>query len=150
MFPCDQPLPIMQASTPTGPGGHAIDAVMEERLRRRAARQDATHNPLVRERQWLYIGPILAAPLAHIAVSMYRKAHTPLQKRLVLGVGVFGSTVLAVGMRLALMNHAGYAGAPNSQSSAGSRVRVVTEAEKHDIQNPSMFAIMKDALKGFG
>ena len=61
----------------------------------------------MRDRQWIYLGPILAAPMAHIAVTSYRHAKTPLQRRLVLGVGILGSTVFSIGMRLALMDHAG-------------------------------------------
>ena len=60
---------------------------------------------IVRERQWMYLGPIVAAPLAHIAVTLYRSAKTPQQKQLILGVGVIGSTVTTIGMRLYLMAH---------------------------------------------
>jgi hypothetical protein len=54
----------------------------------------------VRERQWMYLRPIAAAPLAHIGVTLYRSSKTPVQKQVVVA-GVVGSTVLAVGMRLA-------------------------------------------------
>jgi len=103
----------------------------------------------VRTRQWVYLGPILAAPLAHMAVSMYRKAKTPMQKRLVIGVGVVGSTCLSLGMRLYLMHHAGYAGAP-SGTEIDSRVKVVDADEKDRILNPGMWDIFREALRGFG
>jgi len=61
----------------------------------------------LRERQWIYLGPIIAAPLAHIAVTSYRYAKTPLQRRFVIGVGVAGTTAFSFVMRLVLMDHAG-------------------------------------------
>lgn len=47
----------------------------------------------VRERQWVYLGPIAAAPLAHIAVSLYQATKSPQHKKIIMGVGVVGSTV---------------------------------------------------------
>jgi len=102
----------------------------------------------VRERQWIYLGPIAAAPIAHICVTLYRDAKTPQAKRLLLGVGVIGSTVATLGMRLYLMNHAGYPGGSNMH--AASRERVVTLDEKKAMENPSVKTIAKEALKGFG
>lgn len=102
----------------------------------------------VRERQWIYLGPIMAAPMAHIAVTLYRSAKTPQQKQWILGVGVIGSTVATVGMRLYLMAHAGYPGGPNYQMA--SREHFVTEDEKQQIENPSAPTILKKAFKGFG
>ncbi|KAL3910064.1 MAG: hypothetical protein SGARI_002301 [Bacillariaceae sp.] len=90
---------------------------------------------MVRERQWIYLGPILAAPLAHIAVTLYQSAKTPAQRRLFLGIGVVGSTV-------------GYPGGPNYH--AANRERVVSKAERKNIQNPNAQTILKEALKGFG
>jgi hypothetical protein len=103
--------------------------------------------PKVRERQWIYLGPIMAAPIAHIAVTLYRSAKTPLQKQWILGVGVIGSTVATVGMRLYLMEHAGYPGGPNYQMA--SREHSVTEDEKRQMENPNAHTILKKAFKGF-
>mmetsp|Transcript_21015 Transcript_21015/g.33821 ORF Transcript_21015/g.33821 Transcript_21015/m.33821 type:complete len:117 (-) Transcript_21015:195-545(-) len=100
----------------------------------------------VRERQWIYLGPIAAAPLAHIFVTLYRSATTPLQKRLVVG-GVVASTAMAVGMRMVLMVHAGYPGGPNSQMVE--RERVVTLQEKKKMEEASTLEIAKGAAKGF-
>eukprot|EP00934_Nitzschia_sp_Nitz4_P001503 Nitzschia sp. Nitz4//scaffold109_size72162//53651//54019//NITZ4_005854-RA/size72162-processed-gene-0.19-mRNA-1//1//CDS//3329532787//1503//frame0 len=102
---------------------------------------------IVRERQWMYLGPIAAAPLAHICVTLYRDAKTPLQKRMVIG-GVIGSTFLAVGMRLVLMAHAGYPGGPNSQMAE--RERVVTSQQKYEIENAKVSEIAREAARGFG
>lgn len=102
----------------------------------------------VRERQWIYLGPILAAPVAHIAVTLYRSAKTPLQKRWILGVGVVGSTFATVGMRLYLMAHAGYPGGPNNHMIG--REKIVTQEEKKMIENPTAATIIKEAFRGFG
>lgn len=95
----------------------------------------------------MYLGPIAAAPLAHIGVTLYRSAKTPFQKQVVIG-GVIGSTVLAVGMRLVLMAHAGYPGGPNSQMAE--RERWVTAKEKQEIENARILEIAKGAARGFG
>jgi hypothetical protein len=100
----------------------------------------------VRERQWIYLGPIMAAPIAHIAVTLYRSAKTPQKKQWILGVGVIGSTVVTVGMHL--MAHAGYPGGPNYQMA--SREHFVTEEEKRQIENPDAQTILKQAFRGFG
>jgi hypothetical protein len=100
----------------------------------------------VGERQYIYLGPILA-PLAHIAVTLYRSAKTQQQKRYILGVGVLGSTVATIGMRLYLMVHAGYPGGPNYQMTS-SRERLVTKEEKEMIENPSATTILKEAIRG--
>uniref|UniRef100_A0A6T6GJW9 Uncharacterized protein n=1 Tax=Craspedostauros australis TaxID=1486917 RepID=A0A6T6GJW9_9STRA len=99
---------------------------------------------LARERQWQYLGPIMAAPFAHICVTLYRSAKTPQQKQLLIG-GIVGSSVLAVGMRLALMVHAGY---PGGQVTG--REVLVTAQQKRQLENPSTFEIIKGAFKGFG
>ena len=106
-------------------------------------------NARVRERQWIYLGPIMAAPLAHIAVTLYRGAKTPLAKKWIFGVGIVGSTVMTLGMRLYLMHHAGYPGGPNYKMSQRERI-VTTLSEKEEIENPSMTIIVKEAFKGFG
>ena len=103
---------------------------------------------IVRERQWIYLGPILAAPLAHIAVTLYRSAKTPAQRRVILGVGVVGSTVGTIAMRLYLVVHAGYPGGPNYH--ATHRERIVSREERKNIESPNTKTILKEALKGFG
>lgn len=107
--------------------------------------QDHLH--LVRERQWMYLGPIAAAPLAHICVTLYQNAKTPLHKRLIMG-GVIGSTILTVGMRLVLMAHAGYPGGPNQQMAE--RERWVTQQEKENIEHAKLVDIARGAARGFG
>ena len=102
----------------------------------------------VRERQWIYLGPIMAAPIAHICVTLYRSAKTQQAKQLLLGVGVVGSTVATISMRLYLMHHAGYPGGTNSHTAR--RERVVTLEEKKQMENPSVTQIAKEAFRGFG
>ena len=70
---------------------------------------------LVRERQWIYLGPSMAAPLTHICVTLYRGAKTPLQKQILFGGGIIGATNATIGMRLYLMAHAGYPGEESTQ-----------------------------------
>ena len=41
---------------------------------------------VIREIQYMYMGPILAAPIAHICVTLYRDAKTPRQKQLLLAL----------------------------------------------------------------
>lgn len=101
----------------------------------------------VRERQWIYLGPIAAAPIAHICVTLYRSAKTPQAKRLLWSVGIVGSSVATLGTRLYLLHHAGYPGGPNSQMA--DRERLVTLEEKRDMENPSLTTIVKEAFKGF-
>lgn len=101
----------------------------------------------VRERQWIYLGPIMAAPIAHICVTLYRDA-PPRQKKYLLGVGIIGSTVCTVGMRLYLMGHAGYAGGVNTQMSE--REKLVSAEEKREMENPSVKTIVRGAFRGFG
>lgn len=101
----------------------------------------------VRERQWIYLGPIMAAPMAHICVTLYRDA-PPRQKKYLLGVGIIGSTVCTVGMRLYLMGHAGYAGGENTQMSE--REKLVTPEQRKEMENPSVKTIVSGAFRGFG
>lgn len=101
----------------------------------------------VRERQWLYLGPIIAAPIAHVCVTLYRDA-PPQQKKYLLGVGIIGSTVCTVGMRLYLMGHAGYAGGENKH--VVGREKLVTAEQKKQMENPSAKTIVKEAFRGFG
>eukprot|EP01147_Barroeca_monosierra_P009442 gene9441-1684_t len=60
-----------------------------------------------RQRQWLYIGPIIAAPLTHMCVTLYRKTPRRWRPWMAWG-GVGGLSLLAVANRLVLMYHAGY------------------------------------------
>uniref|UniRef100_A0A7S3LEZ2 Uncharacterized protein n=1 Tax=Amphora coffeiformis TaxID=265554 RepID=A0A7S3LEZ2_9STRA len=112
------------------------------------ATSDQTETVRVRQAQWMYLGPIVAAPLAHICVTLYRNAKTPRQKQLLLGVGIIGSTVASIGMRLYLMNHAGYPGSHHSD--VVNRERVVTRSEKESLDNPSLPEKAKEILRGFG
>lgn len=102
----------------------------------------------VRERQWIYLGPILAAPMAHIAVTLYRSAKTPFQKQMLLWGGIVGTTTVTIGMRLYLMVHAGYAGGPNRGMER--REKVVTAEEKRRMENPTVGTILREAFRGFG
>ena len=104
----------------------------------------------VRQRQWLYLGPILAAPLAHIAVPFYREAKTQKQRQLILGIGVIGSTVLTLSMRLYLMAHAGYPGKDDATTIQSRIVEVRTKEEKDEVVNPSTSTIAKEIWRGFG
>lgn len=89
----------------------------------------------------------MAAPIAHICVTLYRDAQ-PRQKKYLLGVGIIGSTVCTVGMRLYLMSHAGYAGGENAHAS--DREKVVSVEQKRQMENPSVTTIVKEAFRGFG
>ncbi|GFH44169.1 hypothetical protein CTEN210_00643 [Chaetoceros tenuissimus] len=103
----------------------------------------------VRERQWMYLGPIAATPIAHIAVTLYRDAKTPRQKQLIAGVGILGSSVMTLGMRLYLMSHAGYPGQEASLEKTRERILEVSKEEKNEIVNPSIGKIVKQAMRGF-
>lgn len=102
----------------------------------------------VRERQWIYVGPIVAAPLAHICVTLYRSAKTPQAKRWLFSVGIVGSTVATLGTRLYLLQHAGYPGGPNTDMAK--RERLVTLEEKRSMEHPSWTTMVKETFKGFG
>jgi hypothetical protein len=102
----------------------------------------------VRQAQWMYLGPILAAPVAHWAVTLYPDAKTPRQKQLVLGVGIVGSTVMTLTMRLYLMVHAGYPGGPGT--GLHEREVWVTPEEKQRMTNPNTAELLSKALRGFG
>jgi hypothetical protein len=103
-----------------------------------------------RQRQWMYLGPIAATPLAHISVTLYREAKTQKQRQLILGVGIIGSTVMTLGMRLYLLSHSGYPGQDNSDVIQSRIVEAKTEEERRAITDPSMGRIMKDMMRGFG
>ena len=104
----------------------------------------------LRRAQWIYLGPLMAAPLAHIAVSGYRHAKTPFQKRAVLFGGVAGATAFSLGMRLYLMSHAGYAGGDISQEEESRRAITVSRDEKDEVLRKSLRVenIVKEASKG--
>lgn len=105
----------------------------------------------IRVPQWMYLGPIMAAPIAHIAVTLYRGAKTPRQKQLIVGVGIVGSTVTTLGMRMYLMYHAGYAGGEMSAKAATERTQVVaTKEERAKLENPSVGTVVREAFRGFG
>jgi hypothetical protein len=101
----------------------------------------------IRQRQWMYMGAILAAPFAHIGVTLYHSAKTPRAKQLLVA-GIAGSTVFAVGMRLVLMAHAGHPGGVNEH--VRERELLVTSEQKHEIENPSAAHIVKEAFNGVG
>jgi len=102
----------------------------------------------VRERQWQYLGIILAAPLAHIAVTLYRDyGHNPRARKLLIG-GVVGATSMTLTMRLVLMHHAGYPGGPNM--GVAEREKLVTLEEKRAMENPSVVKVLREAFRGFG
>lgn len=102
----------------------------------------------VRERQWQYLGIILAAPLAHIAVTLYRTyGHNPRARKLLIG-GAVGATSMTLAMRLVLMHHAGYPGGPNI--GMAEREKLVTLEEKRAIENPTVGTVLKEAFRGFG
>jgi hypothetical protein len=98
----------------------------------------------VRERQWMYLGPILAAPIAHISVSLFRSAKTPRQRQLLVGVGIIGSTALTLSMRMYLMYHAGYPGGDGKGLTE--REKLVTLEQKRKMDQPTAAEI----FRGFG
>jgi hypothetical protein len=85
----------------------------------------------VRRRQWIYLGPIIAAPAAHIAVSSLRHVKTERGRKIVIGVGVIGATLATVGMRLYLMRHAGYAAGERAHTERIGTSRAGSHAEAH-------------------
>ena len=103
----------------------------------------------LRQRQWMYLGPIAATPIAHICVTLYRDARTPRQKQLLLGVGILGATAATIGMRLYLMAHAGYPGSHHANV-VEREVVVKSEEERKRIQEPTVGTIVKEAFRGFG
>ena len=103
-----------------------------------------------RKLRYLYLGPILAAPLAHIGVTLYRGAKTPLQKRRIFIYGILGSTCLTVGARLWLMYDAGYPGSAITEETARQRVGLASESEMKAVKNPSLWKIVCEAMRGFG
>ena len=104
----------------------------------------------IRQRQWMYLGPILAAPLAHIAVPFYREAKSQKQRQIILGVGIIGSTVLTITMRLYLMAHAGYPGGETRETIQSRIIEVKTEEERDEMVNPPTSKIAKEIWRGFG
>jgi|Transcript_16054 hypothetical protein len=114
------------------------------------SKQASERQVRLREQQWMYIGPIAAAPLAHVAVSSYRHAKTDFQRRLVLGVGVVGVTLASFAVRLSLMGHAGYPGGDIDKQVAAQRSKVMTEDERRHAEGPSMGTIIREAGRGFG
>jgi hypothetical protein len=106
----------------------------------------------VRERQWIYyLGPTAAAPLAHILVRPYiappRRGNT--STGCWMG-GIIGSTVRAVGMRLALMPHAGYPAGRGMNPRVREREQWVTGQERKNLEEPNAVEIAKGVAWGFG
>lgn len=56
------------------------------------------------EKQWKYWGPVAIAPIPFICVSLYRNAKTPIQKQLLVGVGMIGIPIAMWTRRVYLMN----------------------------------------------
>jgi hypothetical protein len=68
-----------------------------------------------------------------------------------MGLGIIGSTVLTMSMRLYLMAHGGYPGQGENIEAINKRmIEVNTEQEREDIVNPSFGKIAKEAMRGFG
>jgi hypothetical protein len=103
-----------------------------------------------RKQQWIYLGPILAAPLSHVAVTLYRSAKTPRQKQMIVSYGIIGTSVMTVGARLWLMFDAGYPGGNISELVVKDRVGLAQESDMKDIANPPLWKVIRDALRGFG
>lgn len=100
----------------------------------------------VRERQWMYLGPIASTPIAHFCVTLYREAKTHRQKHLLLGVGIVGSSAATLFMRLILMSHA--VTGDNAEVAAG-REKLVTLDQKAAMLNPTVKSIAQEAVRGF-
>ena len=66
-----------------------------------------SYETITRNPQWIYLVPVMGAPLAHIFVSAISK-YPHLKRPLAAAVAL--STVTMVGNRLFLMHHAGYPG----------------------------------------
>jgi hypothetical protein len=84
------------------------------------------------------MGPILAAPIAHLCVTLHRDLKT---EAIALGVGIVGSTVATVGMRVWSKSHAGYPGSHNSR--VNQREKLVSLEEKRATENLSFATIGK-------
>jgi hypothetical protein len=65
---------------------------------------------LQRVPQWLYLAPVVLAPVTHMLVSLYRHTSPASAWRRAIAWGVGLSTVGVVANRVWLMDHAGYAG----------------------------------------
>eukprot|EP00730_Choanoeca_flexa_P016856 TRINITY_DN8045_c0_g1_i1.p2 TRINITY_DN8045_c0_g1~~TRINITY_DN8045_c0_g1_i1.p2 ORF type:complete len:110 (+),score=10.74 TRINITY_DN8045_c0_g1_i1:280-609(+) len=57
-----------------------------------------------RSKQWIYLGPIIAAPTTHICVTLYRQTPKHRRRAMIWG-GILGTTTLAIANRLFLMHH---------------------------------------------
>ena len=127
----------------------SFDDCAPKLIQRSTANKEQQEAAVVRERQWLYLGPIAAAPIAHICVTLYRGSTNPQTKRLLLGAGIIGSTVTTVGIRLYLMSHAGYPGGDNSHASHR-EIAVSSREEKENVENPGLGHFVREMLRGFG
>lgn len=66
-----------------------------------------------RKFQWSYLMPVVAAPVAHIFVSLSRRSGLPARWRNAMLGATAGATFLAVAQRLYFVKHASYAGGDN-------------------------------------
>lgn len=109
---------------------------------------ETTIGNVMRERQWVYLGPIFAAPAAHIAVSLYKRAKTPGGRRLLLWGGVVGATVGSISMRLYLLHDAGLPGGEGDAESTARLATVSSARESEAIANPGWATVLKEMVKG--
>jgi hypothetical protein len=75
---------------------------------------DGQKRGFLRKRQWIYLLPVMGAPLAHMFVSglaSYPKKKQYAVKRNIMITGIVVSTATMIWNRLWLMSHAGYPGA---------------------------------------
>ena len=106
-------------------------------------------HPMLRERKWVYLGPIMAAPLAHFAVSTFRLAKTRRAKVAIAVGGVLGATSLSVGMRLFFMADASFVGDKTVEDRFVETASIDSN-QREEILKPSAWQIFKEAIKGFG
>jgi hypothetical protein len=90
-------------------------------------REKAIIEARVRDRQWMYWGPVAVAPIPYICVSLYRNAKTPQAKQLLLGVGMVGIPIATYFTRVYLLQ--------NSTSSGVENRRALSLEERHKIES---------------
>ena len=99
-----------------------------------ASNPDPLVQAVARERQRICLGPIAAAPLAHIAMTMHQLAKTAQQKQLILGLGAVGSAALTVSMRLWLLAFRACCPGAEAPHLAQCRMKTVLLEEKKKIK----------------
>ena len=134
----------------------------------------------VRERQWIYLGPIAAAPLAHIGVTLYGSSlknesgrrgrqqsssttsssisTTSSRKALWMIPQQTKRQILVAGIAATTVLTIGmrlylmvHAGYPGGPNQQmAERERIVTKDEKYKLEHASTMEIAKAAAKGFG